>query len=98
MINLSRDILSLSHFKRKTSELMEQLKESGDPVVLTVNGKAELVVQDAAAYQRLVEKTEEVDALEGIHRGLQDVKRGRTRPARQAIDEIRRKRKIPRKA
>jgi len=98
MINLSRDILSLSHFKRKTSELMEQLKESGDPVVLTVNGKAKLVVQDAAAYQRLVEKTEEVDALEGIHRGLEDVKRGRTHPARQALDEIRRKRKIPRNA
>jgi len=98
MINLSRDIRSLSDFKRNTGELMEQLKETGDPVVLTVNGRAELVVQDAAAYQRLIEGTEEAGALEGIRRGLEDVKHGRVQPARKALDEIRRNRKIPRKA
>ena len=47
MIDLSRDIHSLTDFKRKTSEFMKQLKETGSPVVLTINGKAELVVQDA---------------------------------------------------
>ena len=46
MINLSRDIQSLSTFKRNTNELIIQMKETGNPVVLTVNGKAELVVQD----------------------------------------------------
>jgi prevent-host-death family protein len=98
MINLSKDIRSLSDFKRNTSELMDQLKETGNPVVLTVNGKAELVVQDAAAYQRLLQEKEEAEALEGIRRGIEDVKHGRTRPARQALEEIRRRRKIPRKA
>jgi|SRR5215208_1119213 len=98
MINLSKDIRSLSDFKRKTSQLMEQLKETGHPLVLTVNGKAQLVVQDAAAYQRLLEEKDAAEALEGIRRGLEDVKHGRTRPARQALEEIRRRRKIPRKA
>src|SRR4051794_10287857 len=98
MINLSKDIRSLSDFKRNTSELMDQLKETGNPVVLTVNGKAELVVQDAAAYQRLLQEKEEAEALEGIRRGILDVKHGRTRTARQALEEIRRRRKIPRKA
>jgi prevent-host-death family protein len=97
MIDLSRDIRSLSDFKRNTGELMEQLTETGNPVVLTVNGKAKLVVQDAAAYQRLVEEKEEAEALKGIRQGLADVKQGRFRPARVALDEIRRRRNIPRK-
>ena len=97
MINLSKDIRSLSDFKRNTGELMEQMKETGNPLVLTVNGSAKLVVQDAAAYQRLLEEKEEAEALEGIRQGLDDVKKGRTRPAHQALGEIRRKRRIPRK-
>ena len=55
MINLSRDIQSLSTFKRNTNELISQMKETGNPIVLTVNGKAELVVQDAVAYQQLLD-------------------------------------------
>jgi prevent-host-death family protein len=96
MIDLSKDIRSLSDFKRNTSELMDRMKQTGNPVVLTLNGRAELVVQDAAAYQRLLEHNEEAEALEGIRRGLEDLKAGRTRPARQALSQIRRKRRIPR--
>jgi len=40
---------------------------------------------------------DEVEALAGIRRGLDDVAHGRTRPARQAIEAIRRRRNIPRK-
>ena len=47
MINLREEINSLSNFKRNTSEFLEQLKETGKPIVLTINGRAELVVQDA---------------------------------------------------
>ena len=82
MIDLSRDIHSLTEFKRKTTEFVKQLKETGAPVVLTVNGKAELVVQDAGSYQRLLDENEESEALAGIQRGLSDMKHGRTRPAR----------------
>jgi prevent-host-death family protein len=79
MINLSRDIQSLTDFKKNTPEFVRQLKESGAPVVLTVNGKAELVVQDAAAYQKLLEIAEEAKVTEGIRRGLEDMKAGRTK-------------------
>ncbi len=54
MINLNRDIQSLSSFKRNTSEFIQQMKETGKPIVLTVNGKAELVVQDAVSYQKFL--------------------------------------------
>jgi hypothetical protein len=49
MLDLSSDINSLSNFKRNTPEFLRQLKETGHPVVLTINGKAELVVQDSAS-------------------------------------------------
>jgi len=95
MIDLSRDIHSLTDFKRKTTEFMKQLKETGSPVVLTVNGKAELVVQDAAAYQELLELVERMKVMEGIRRGLEDVRAGRTRPVEEALEELRLRYNLP---
>jgi PHD/YefM family antitoxin component YafN of YafNO toxin-antitoxin module len=77
-MNLSRDIHSLTDFKKNTPAFLKQLKETGAPVVLTINGKAELVVQDAASYQKLLDVAEEAQVVEGIRRGLEDVKAGRT--------------------
>lgn len=63
MINLSQDIQSLSTFKRNTNEMIEQMKAKGNPLVLTVNGKAEIVVQDVEAYQKLLDKIARLEAL-----------------------------------
>ena len=52
MLDLANDIRSLSEFKRNTVHLLERLRKTGHPLVLTINGKAELVVQDAAATRR----------------------------------------------
>ena len=65
-MKLTRDIHSLSTFKRDTAKLVRQLKKTGQPVVLTVNGKAELVVQDAESYQRLLELKERADVIETL--------------------------------
>ena len=78
MIDLGRDIHSLTEFKKNTSEFINQLKETGEPVVLTINGKAELVVQDAAAYQKLRAVADEARVLERIRQGIEDMKAGRT--------------------
>jgi prevent-host-death family protein len=78
MLDISRDIHSLTDFKKKTSEFIEQMKQTGEPVVLTINGKAELVVQDATAYQKLRQVAEEARVLEGIRQGLADMHAGRT--------------------
>ncbi|MEA5574217.1 type II toxin-antitoxin system Phd/YefM family antitoxin [Calothrix sp. UHCC 0171] len=78
MLNISRDIHSLSSFKRNTLEFIEQMKQTGEPVVLTVNGKAELVVQDAESYQKLLDALEKLEAIAGIKKGLEDVEAGRT--------------------
>ena len=93
MLDIANDIRSLSDFKRNTSDLLDRLKKTGGPLVLTINGKAEVVVQDAEAYQALLER---VETIEGIQRGFADVKAGRTKPARKVFDQLRRRYGIPR--
>ena len=87
-MKLTRDIHSLSTFKRDTAKLVRQLKKTGQPVVLTVNGKAELVVQDAESYQRLLEAQERMEVIEGIKRGLASMKRNAGKPAEQFFKEF----------
>ena len=58
------------------------------PVVLTVNGKAELVVQDAESYQKLLEAKDRMEAIEGIKRGLESMKHGGGKPAEKFFQEF----------
>lgn len=88
MLNITTDIQSLTAFRRSSSEMMKQLKKSRRPLVLTVNGKAAAVVQDAEAYQRLLDIAARADGEEGIRQGLEDAKKGRTRPARTFFREF----------
>ena len=74
------DIHSLTDFQRNVKSHLKHLEETGRPEVLTVNGKAALIVQDAASYQRLLDLVERAEAVAGIQRGLDDIKHGRTRP------------------
>ena len=96
MLDITKDIQSLTTFRRRSGDLMKQLKKSKRPVVLTVNGKAEAVVQDAGAYQRLLDLAARADVREAIRQGLNDIAHGRTRPAQEVFDEFRRLHGIPR--
>jgi prevent-host-death family protein len=96
MLDITSDIQSLTTFRRSSGDFMKLLKKTKRPVVLTVNGKAAAVVQDAEAYQRLLDMAARADAVEGIRQGLDDLARGRTHPAGEVFDDIRRKHRIPR--
>jgi len=92
VLDIGKDIHSLSEFKRNTSEFLEQMRSSGHPLVLTINGKAELVVQDAVSYQRLLDHVDQIEALAGIEQGLADVEAGRVTPLGKFEREFRAKR------
>jgi PHD/YefM family antitoxin component YafN of YafNO toxin-antitoxin module len=96
MLDITKDIQSLTTFRRRSGDFMKQLKKSKRPVVLTIKGKAAAIVQDAEAYQRLLDIAASADAVEGIRQGLDDVAHGRTRPAKDVFDDIRGKHDIPR--
>ena len=91
MLDITKDIQSLTTFRRRSGDFMKQLKKSKRPVVLTVKGKAAAIVQDAEAYQRLLDIAARADSEEGIRQGRDDVAHGRTRPAKEVFDDIRRK-------
>jgi PHD/YefM family antitoxin component YafN of YafNO toxin-antitoxin module len=54
------DIGSLTDFSRNTKAHLKRLRRTGRPELLTVNGKAEVVIQNASAYQRLIESLEKL--------------------------------------
>lgn len=89
VLDINRDINSLSNFKRHTPEFLRQLKATGAPVVLTVNGKAELVVQDAKSYQKLLERAEYAEELELTRRSVAEMEAGQGRPAEEMLAEMR---------
>lgn len=90
MLDINRDINSLSNFKRNTAEFLCQLKETGRPVVLTINGKAELVVQDTASYQKLIELAERAERMDALRVSIDDMRAGKVSPVEDMLAEMRR--------
>ena len=86
-VNLS-NIYSLSDFQRNTRDHIAKLKKTGSPAVLTVNGQAEVVVQSADAYQKLVEDQELLQSMRIISRSLEQAKRGEGRPMREFLEAL----------
>lgn len=96
MFDIKKDIQAMTTFRRNPAKFMKHLKKTKKPLVLTINGKAEAVVQDAEAYQRLLDIAAQADALEGIRQGIEDIKARRVRPARKALEMFRHRHAIPR--
>ncbi len=84
------NIRPLTDFKRNTAKFRRSLRRTGLPTVLTVEGRAELVVQDAAAYQRLLEAVERLAAIEGVDAGLRSMRKERGVPADEFFTSLRR--------
>ena len=89
-MDLERDIQPLTDFKRNTSDFLAQLKATGRPVILTINGKAEIVVQDARSYQRLLDLAERLETIQAVKEGIASADRGEGRPMEEAFDELER--------
>lgn len=96
MLDMTGDVQQLTAFQAHSSEFVRQLKATQRPMTLTVDGRPELVVQDAAAYRRLLDIAASTSSEEGIRQGLDDVAHGRTRLAGEALDEFRQRHSIPR--
>lgn len=87
-MKLSRDIESLTRFKRETPKLLKQLKKTKEPMVLTVKGKASVVVQDVEAYEELMRMKDRMETIAGIKKGLEEMKKGEGRPAEEVFSEL----------
>lgn len=91
MAEPSKDVESLANFKEQTGTYLRRLNETGAPLLLTAEGGEEVVVQNAAAYRRLVElaaRSGREETLAAIRKGLVDAEAGRVKPARETVLEL----------
>ena len=65
MFDSISDTHSLAEFADHSDEYARQIMQTRSPVVLTVDGKAELVVQDAESYQALLDAVERAETIAG---------------------------------
>jgi len=94
----TRKIHSLTDFLRNHKAHVARLKKTQAPEVLTVNGKAAVVVQDAASYQAMLDRLHHMETLAAIQEGMASAERGELKPAAQVLDEMRAKYGLPRES
>lgn len=87
----TRNIHPLTDFLRNHKTHVARLKETRAPEVLTVNGKAEVVVQDAESYQEMVARLRHMETLAAIREGLDSAERGELKDAAQVLAETKAK-------
>lgn len=84
-----RHVRSLTDFLRNHREHLERLRESGTPEVLTINGRAEMVVQSTEGYQTLIDRLEHVENVEAIRLADAQLRAGRTQDLSEAVTGLR---------
>jgi prevent-host-death family protein len=86
-----RNIYPLSEFQRGAKAFLEKLRGTKEPIVLTVNGKASVVVQDAESYQELLDRLDILETSVGIRKSLQEFEQGKGIPLDKAFEQLRTK-------
>ena len=86
-----REVRSVTEFQRNLKGYVGRLKETKTPLVLTVNGRAELIVQDADSYQELLDRLERAETVAAIRQGMEQFERGEGIPLKQAERRVRKK-------
>jgi prevent-host-death family protein len=90
MIDL-REVRSVTEFQRNLKDFVGRLRDKKIPMVLTVNGRAEVVVQDAHSYQELLDRLERAETTAAIRQGIKQFERGEGIPLKQAEARLRKR-------
>ena len=80
----SSDIHTVTDFNRKPAEHIKRLRDTKRPEILTVNGKAAIVIQDAETYERMAALAEYAQSVQHIRQALSE----HGRPLNQFIKEF----------
>ena len=88
-MKLSRQIKPISYLKAHTAEIVRKMNEQQEPLIITQNGEAKVVLQDIESY----EQTQQTMALLKILAlGMRQIEKGRVQPAADVIRSLREKR------
>ena len=82
----SKQIKPISYLKANAAEIVRTLAEQREPMIITQNGEAKMVIQDVASY----EATQETMALLKILAlGNRQIEEGKVVPAVEALRRLR---------
>ena len=90
-ISFKNDIRSVTDLNRNTREILEQVQQSGRPLILTVNGKAYAVLIDVEVYEKQLKAT---NLAKLLLEAEMDVTQGKVRPVDSFLKEFKRDHKI----
>lgn len=90
-------VFSLSHFQRNTKKHLQRLKRNRRPEILTVKGKAEIVVICADAFEQMQGKLSYWDTVEKLRAGIKEADDGKTIPAGKVFADMADEFSFPRK-
>ena len=84
----STQIKPISYLKANAAEIMRQLTEQREPMIITQNGEARMVIQDVASYE---ETQETLALLKLLAFGNREIESGEVIPAADVIRRLRKK-------
>lgn len=84
----SSDITSITEHRRHLREHLRQVRQTGRPLYVTTNGETDVVVLSPEAYDALADKAELLESLATLDRSTEDIREGRTQPAKPALKRI----------
>lgn len=83
------DIHSLTDFTRNARAYIQQIRESKNPIALTVNGDAQVIVQDAESFQKMIDELDHRRFIAAMRESEAAVRNGQAQDLDQAFAEIR---------
>ncbi len=78
-------IKPISHFKANAAEIVRTIAEQPEPYIITQNGEAKAVLLD---FRRYEEQQETLALLKILALGEQQVREGKTKPAKEVFDRL----------
>ncbi len=84
-LRVAEDIVPLSDFKARASELLKRLAKTGAPIVITQNGRAAGVLLSPAEFDAL---TERIRFLNAVAEGLEDARSGKVVTHESMVAEV----------
>jgi prevent-host-death family protein len=93
VISPTEDIRTIAELQAEPLSLVKQVRKTGRPVIITSKGKADVIMMDAALFEKRLKL---VNLARLLAEGEDDIRAGRTTPAREFFDELRREKKVSR--
>jgi prevent-host-death family protein len=86
VMKLSRQIKPISYLKAHAAEIIRNLAEQGEPLIITQNGEAKVVMQDIESYE-LMQET--LALLKILALGTRQIEEGKIQSAGDVVERLR---------